>query len=75
MMLGFAVDYAAQNMPVATRGVLSVQMLNSANRLLEYNTYEAVPRKFQQALVTGVWGSWREVGGSAAGWACRLVLV
>ena len=65
MMLGFATDWAGQNMPVNARGALSVQMLNSMNRLLEYNTYELVPRKFQQNLVSGVWGQWKDMAPAA----------
>jgi len=67
-MLAFPPNWADLNMPVGTRGILDVVTVSSTNRILTYTTYEAVPRVFIQACVSGVWGAWTEpAAGSGAG--------
>lgn len=70
-MTSFPTDWQAQNMPVATRGILSVETFGTG-RVLIYKTYESTPRIFKQALVGSNWGAWTDLEAKNAEQDLRL---
>ena len=59
-------DWAAQNLPVNVRGVLTVLGMNTTSAFLQYYfTWEASPRLFIRNYASGTFGTWKEIGGAA----------
>lgn len=54
---------AGVNAPwTGVRGEMHVSAMSATNRILKFWSYETTPRLAEKTCVSGVWGSWREIG-------------